>query len=87
MKQRLTAIAAAVSIFGAAAAAPPAVAPSVAIASAKSCSSGWVKAKIDGSTKCLKRGQFCKRSADRQYRKYGFRCTKYDARVSRYRLT
>ena len=41
---------------------------------AKSCSSGWKHAVINGSHKCLRRGQFCARSADRQYHRYGFHC-------------
>lgn len=32
-------------------------------------------------------GEFCAHSADRQYRRYGFRCTKYYRNVQRYRLT
>jgi hypothetical protein len=45
----------------------------VAVA-AKSCPSGFVKATISGSTKCLHAGEFCSRSAQRQYERYGFRC-------------
>jgi hypothetical protein len=56
----------------------PAVPPvpfATAVAEAKTCRPGWTRARIDGQVKCLRAGQFCKRSADRQYRRYGFRCT------------
>ena len=42
---------------------------------------------IDGQRVCLHVGEFCKPKADRQYRRYGFRCIHYDRRVHRYRLT
>jgi hypothetical protein len=58
----------------------------IAIAS-KTCSRGFTHAVINGSQKCLRRGEFCAHSADSQYRRYGYRCTKYYANVSRYRLT
>ena len=54
---------------------------------AKTCSHGYVRGVINGSVKCLRRGEFCTHSADRQYRHYGFRCTRYDPSVGRYRLT
>ncbi|WP_320669250.1 hypothetical protein [Patulibacter defluvii] len=59
----------------------------IAVAQAKSCSGGYKRAQINGQTKCLRRGQFCARAADSQYRRYGYRCTRYDAKVRRYRLT
>jgi len=62
-------------------------APAPVASTAKSCSSGYTHAVINGQQKCLRRGQFCTHSADRQYRRYGFRCTKYYANVQRYRLT
>jgi hypothetical protein len=65
-------------------AAPPATAP-VAIVT-KSCSGGFVHGVINGSQKCLRRGEFCAHAADRQYRRYGFHCTKRDANGS-YHLT
>jgi hypothetical protein len=70
-----------------AATAPDAHARPVAVAAAKPCSAGYTHAIISGEHKCLRRGQFCARSADRQYRRYGFRCSRYDANVNRYRLT
>jgi hypothetical protein len=42
---------------------------------------------INGSVKCLRAGEFCTHSADRQYRHYGFRCVSYYSNVGRYRLT
>jgi hypothetical protein len=59
----------------------------VSAAAAKPCSSGYKHAVIGGAHKCLRRGQFCARSADRQYHRYGFHCHKYDSSVNRYRLT
>ena len=57
-----------------------AVAPStdsvalVPVAEAKACSSGWVHASLSWGHKCLRRGQFCKTSADREYHQYRFHC-------------
>jgi hypothetical protein len=89
MRRRLAALAVAAVAFAAA----PAVAPVVdsspvapASAVAKSCSASYTHAVINGSEKCLRRGQFCARAADRQYRRYGFRCTKRDY-TGRYHLT
>jgi hypothetical protein len=69
-------------------AAAPAVAPvfdgspvAPTTASAHSCGRG-AHAVINGAHKCLARGQFCARGADRQYRRYGFACVKRDARGS-----
>jgi hypothetical protein len=61
------------------AAAVPVVAPAApaAIQSpavTKTCSAGFKHARINGSEKCLRRGQFCSSSAKRHYVKYGFRC-------------
>ena len=47
---------------------------------AKTCSPGYKHAVIDGSHKCLRRGQFCRRSADRQYHRYGYHCHRRDSR-------
>jgi hypothetical protein len=85
MKRRLAALAAAAVVL---AAAPvfdgsPIAAPN---AVAKSCGASYTHAVINGGEKCLRRGQFCARAADRQYRRYGFRCTKRDA-TGRYHLT
>jgi hypothetical protein len=52
-------------------------------ASAAACQ----RASIEGQSKCIGRGQFCKRSAQamRDYRKYGLSCTKRD-KNGRYHL-
>ena len=54
---------------------------------AKTCSAGYTAGVINGAVKCLRRGEFCTHSADRQYRRYGFRCIVYYSNVNRYRLT
>jgi hypothetical protein len=67
----IAAVALAVGLpVGQSAAAPPSP---IAVA-AKSCPPGFVKGTIDGATKCLHGGEYCKRSAERQYERYGFRC-------------
>jgi hypothetical protein len=45
-----------------------------AITAAKSCSSGWKHAVLPNGHKCLRAGQFCKKSWDGRYHKYGFHC-------------
>jgi hypothetical protein len=80
-------LAAAIAALGIAAAAPvvaPAAPP--AVQPTKTCSGGFVHGVIQGSQKCLRRGEFCARAADRQYRRYGFRCVSHDARGN-YHLT
>jgi hypothetical protein len=42
-------------------------------------------AQIQGHTKCIARGQFCKRSAESDYRRHGYTCSKRD-RNGRYHL-
>jgi ABC-type sugar transport system substrate-binding protein len=65
-------------------AAPPATAPGAIVA--KTCGGRFVHGVIDGAEKCLARGEFCARAAGRQYRRYGFHCTRRDAN-GRYDLT
>lgn len=40
------------------------------------------QAKIEGRSKCIARGQFCRHTAraERDYERYGFRCNKRDNR-------
>ena len=79
-----------VAAFGSTAAVPAATAHTRSAPqaiTAKSCSSTYVRGVINGSVKCLARGEFCTHSADSQYRRYGFRCTRYYRNVQRYRLT
>jgi len=61
------------------AAAAPVAAPAQAVSgqasiATKTCSASYTHARIQGSEKCLRRGQFCASAAKRQYVKYGFRC-------------
>ncbi|HEX8741814.1 MAG TPA: hypothetical protein VF712_01655 [Thermoleophilaceae bacterium] len=65
----LALIAAAPTTAGTAGAGAPAP-----ITAAKSCSSGWKHAVIGGAHKCLRAGQFCSKSKDSRYHKYGFHC-------------
>ena len=55
--------------------APPAASvPDASAAVPKSCPKGSVAAVIAGKRICLKAGQTCKRTLDRQYHRYGFHC-------------
>jgi hypothetical protein len=90
MSKRLAAV---LAVAASVAAAPP-VAPAAArsvhrpvAAIARTCSAGFTHAVIGGKQKCLRRGEFCTHSLDRQYRRYGYRCVRYYANVARYRLT
>jgi uncharacterized protein (DUF697 family) len=85
MKRRLAAlVVGAVAVAGTPVVGGAPVAPASAVA--KSCGSSYTHAVIRGAEKCLRRGQFCARAADRQYRRYGLRCTKRDY-TGRYHLT
>jgi hypothetical protein len=50
-------------------------------AAAKSCT----RAKVDGKRVCLSPGDRCKRTNQKQYRRYGLSCSRRDSR-GRYRL-
>ena len=68
MKRLLVALVAAASIaIAAGAGATPA-------AQAKTCSVGYVHANLSWGEKCLRVGQYCKRSGDREYHRYTFHC-------------
>jgi hypothetical protein len=82
LRRLLAAIVVAVAVAGGGLSSGPA--PSQAVA--KSCSASFKHAVINGAEKCLRRGQFCARAADRQYRRYGFVCRKRDA-CGNYHLT
>ena len=74
MKRRLVVVLAAASLsFGAAGVAPGQL-TLADVAWAKPCSAGWVHASLSWGHKCLRRGQFCKSTADREYHRYGFHC-------------
>ena len=89
---RWAAVLTTVAALGASAPAPSAAVAlhspgSVRAVVAKTSSAGYTRATINGAVKCLHAGEFCTHSADRQYRRYGFRCIRYYANVHRYRLT
>lgn len=44
------------------------------VSTAKTCSAGYKHATINGAHKCLRKGQFCAKGADRQYHRYSFHC-------------
>jgi hypothetical protein len=50
--------------------------PVAALAQTASC----VYGKIGGVRKCLRAGEYCARRYQRQYRRYGFTCSKRDDR-------
>jgi hypothetical protein len=39
------------------------------------CSSSFTSATIGGRHKCLHAGEYCARRYERQYRRYGYRCS------------
>jgi hypothetical protein len=45
-----------------------------AVTSTKQCAAGSVRAVVAGKQVCLKSGQRCRKSLDRQYHRYGFHC-------------
>jgi hypothetical protein len=77
MRRRIALVVAVCSLSGAAAAASAPAQPAAHAA----CTS----ARIGGVHKCIARGQFCARRYQRDYRRYGFSCSKRDYR-GRYHL-
>jgi len=73
-RSRALGLLAALALIAAAPTTSGAAGSSSSITAAKSCSSGYKHAVIGGAHKCLRRGQFCSKSKDRQYHKYGFHC-------------
>ena len=73
MKKRTAALAAALALVGAA----PVTSSS---ASSPTAHASCTYVRITGQTKCIARGQFCSRTARamRDYRRYGYSCTKRD---------
>lgn len=61
-------------------AAPAGASPATPIAT-----SACTHATIGGESKCIARGQYCKRHFASQYTRYGLHCTKLDSR-GRYHL-
>jgi hypothetical protein len=82
----LTGLLAALALAGTAATAGQSVA-APPIHAAKKCHKGYTSATIGGSHKCLRVHEFCAHKYDKQYKKYGFRCTHYNKKAHRYVLT
>jgi hypothetical protein len=59
-----------------------AAAPAAATAADPVAHVACKQARIQGQSKCIARGQFCAHNsrAERDYRRYGFTCSKRDAR-------
>lgn len=70
MKHRLAALTAAAAVFGVLAVSSG----DTSAADGRTCSPGYTHAVLTWGHKCLRAGQFCKVSADRQYHRYGFHC-------------
>lgn len=83
----LIVIVASASAAVAAPAAPASQQSAAPVSTLKTCGSGYTRGVIGGEVKCLRAGEFCAHRYDRQYRRYGYRCTRYDVSVHRYRLT
>jgi hypothetical protein len=86
MKRIFTAALVSLALVGAGGAPALSHAPAQIAVASKPCSAGYKHAVIGGAHKCLRRGQFCARSRDSEYHKYGFHCHKRDARGN-YHLT
>jgi hypothetical protein len=78
MRKRIAVITA-VAALGAV---PIAVSPAAANPAHVSCK----RAVIGGKHKCIARGQYCSRSHQSDYRRYGYSCSRRD-RNGRYHLT
>ena len=79
MKKSLAAALAALSV---AALAPGEVSAGVpATASSPTAHAACTRARIEGESRCIAAGQFCRhrRSANRDYHRYGYRCGKRDS--------
>ena len=87
-RTRIAALLISLALLGAVPAASVEATPQAGVQglAAKSCGSGYTHAVINGSHKCLRRGQFCSHSADSQYHRYGYHCHKRDRNGS-YHLT
>src|SRR4051812_42370583 len=92
MRRILAATFAAVAIGGLPAAAPAHRAQTPQAVAAKTCSSSFKHARINGVQKCLRVGEFCAHRFDHRaphrysYKHYGYACTKQDSRGN-YHLT
>lgn len=90
MRQLLAALVVVLGLTPAALGAVPASAlpanDAAPLAALKPCKSGWAHGVINRQHKCLRAGQFCTKTLDRQYHRFGFHCHKRD-KSGRYRLT
>ncbi len=77
MRAAMAAVLVAVALSGAT---PAEASPATPIAT-----SACTHATIGGESKCIARGQYCKRHYASQYTRYGLHCTKLDSR-GRYHL-
>jgi curli biogenesis system outer membrane secretion channel CsgG len=71
--RRIAAVVAALALAGAA--------PTAGVQASTSGPTAYAactKAKIGGASKCIARGQYCARSHQRDYKRYGFSCSKRD---------
>ena len=84
MRSRLAGLLAVIALVSPAAV-PPLAQSSPLVHVAKTCSRGFKHAVIHGQEKCLRRGEFCTRKYQRDYKRYGYSCSKRD-RNGRYHL-
>ena len=82
IKTRTVALLAALALVGAVPAASVDAASPQAIA-AKTCSAGYTHANLSWGEKCLRAGQFCKKSANAEYHRYSYHC-KRNGHLRRY---
>ena len=82
LKTRTVGLLAALALAGAVPAASVEAASPAAIA-AKSCSAGYTHANLSWGDKCLRAGQFCKKSANAEYHRYSYHC-KRNGHLRRY---
>jgi hypothetical protein len=80
MKRRLALVLAAAALAGVAGPADSRAVLAPAAAT-KPCGPGYVHAALSWGHKCLRTGQFCKVSGDREYHRYRFHC--HTGRLSR----
>lgn len=69
LRKRFTVLASIIALGGVGAAVSI---PTPAVA--KPCGNGYTHAVVNGSHKCLRRGQYCAKGSDSTYHRYGFHC-------------
>jgi hypothetical protein len=75
LKRCLAPLLLAAGLFASLASPSPAASDVVAPAAAtRTCSAGYTSARLSWGQKCLRQGQFCKVSRDREYHRYRFHC-------------